>query len=340
MKKIVVTFTDISLKDAGSKAVIDINEILRRKGFDIWNIKANFNSKLSKVNYLLNRLPRKFSVRNLSAVDEVIIQYPLSSILNKKIIKEVRKNSNAKIILIIHDLEALRVNSKNTKRKKREIKLLNSCDGLIVHNVFMKNWLIQHKVSKPMAVIGLFDYLNPQVVDDNFKYDGTVCFAGNIEKSKFLRKIRLTKHELDLYGVTKDKRFPKSVIYKGSHSPDQLPKYLTQNFGLVWDGNSVNTCDGIYGEYMRFNNPHKVSLYISSGIPVIIWDEAALAQIIRQYHLGITIKSLNNLDQILDNVTPEEYANMKKNTILFAHRLRCGANTIACVNKVENLLKL
>ena len=47
------------------------------------------------------------------------------------------------------------------------------------------------------------------------------------------------------------------------------------SFGLVWDGISVETCAGVYGEYLKVNNPHKTSLYLASGIPVIIWKEAA-----------------------------------------------------------------
>ena len=29
------------------------------------------------------------------------------------------------------------------------------------------------------------------------------------------------------------------------------------SFGLVWDGTSKDTCIGGFGEYLKFNNPHK-----------------------------------------------------------------------------------
>lgn len=340
MRKVVISFTDTSLKNAGSKAVIDINSILSKAGFEVWNIQADFNSKFSKLNYLLTKLHRKFNLKTLANVEEVVIQYPLSSILNKIIINKIRKYSNAKIILIIHDLEALRVERGNSSKSAKEIELLNDCDGLVVHNISMKNWLIKEKINKPMSIIGLFDYLNPQPINNSFEYKGTICFAGNIDKSKFLKKINLTNHKLELFGVTKTKDFQNSIIYKGSYLPDQLPKHLTQNFGLVWDGNSTFTCDGIYGEYMRFNNPHKTSLYISSGIPVIIWDKAALAPVIKKYHIGLTVKSLDSLDEILDNVSQEEYKKMKQNTVQLAQKLREGVNTIDSINKLEGILNL
>ena len=58
---------------------------------------------------------------------------------------------------------------------------------------------------------------------------------------------------------------------------------MDQNFGLVWDGTSLDGCNGRYGEYLKFNNPHKTSLYLSCGIPVIIWKEAALADFVEEH---------------------------------------------------------
>ena len=62
---------------------------------------------------------------------------------------------------------------------------------------------------------------------------------------------------------------------------------LFGSFGLVWDGMSSETCKGSFGEYLRINNPHKTSLYLASGIPVIIWSKAALAEFIEKNKCGI-----------------------------------------------------
>lgn len=57
---------------------------------------------------------------------------------------------------------------------------------------------------------------------------------------------------------------------KESLAAEELPGALVQSFGLVWDGNSMDTCTGNYGSYLRINDPHKVSLYLSSGLPIIV----------------------------------------------------------------------
>ena len=128
--------------------------------------------------------------------------------------------------------------------------------------------------------------------------------------------------------------YHENIRYKGNFSPDELPKKLTQNFGLVWDGPDVDSCRGIYGEYMRFNNPHKVSLYLSSGMPIIIWKKAAMAEFIQNNNLGIVVEDLRELDDILDNMTQEEYVNLKKSVIDMSKSLRNGTHTISAMNKL------
>ena len=34
----------------------------------------------------------------------------------------------------------------------------------------------------------------------------------------------------------------------------------------MWDGPSPDTCAGVYGAYLRYNNPHKTSLYLAAGL--------------------------------------------------------------------------
>lgn len=62
---------------------------------------------------------------------------------------------------------------------------------------------------------------------------------------------------------------------------------------------STETCSGSYGKYLRINNPHKVSLYIAAGIPVVIWKEAALCSLIEENALGFGISSLDELEEAL-----------------------------------------
>ena len=136
----------------------------------------------------------------------------------------------------------------------------------------------------------------------------------------------------NLYGVGYTADFP-NLKYMGSFPPDDLPKVLKGSYGLIWDGDSLDTCTGSYGEYLRINNPHTTSLYLSSGIPVVIWKEAALADFVIENNVGIAVDSLENIESILGKVTKEDYDKMKKNAYKLSKKLRSGYFTMNAINK-------
>ena len=122
-------------------------------------------------------------------------------------------------------------------------------------------------------------------------------------KAGYLYQIKKDKHKfaLSLYGsnYAVDKMQMDNATYHGSFKPDELIANLYGAYGLVWDGSSTETCSGSYGKYLRINNPHKVSLYIAAGIPVVIWKEAALCSLIEENALGFGISSLDELEEAL-----------------------------------------
>jgi hypothetical protein len=106
------------------------------------------------------------------------------------------------------------------------------------------------------------------------------------------------------------------------------------SFGLVWDGETTQTCSGTYGEYLRINDPHKASLYLASGMPVIIWKEAALADYILKNGCGIAVDSIEEIPARVKELTPGEYETIRTNTIKIAGRLRGGRYTVRALGKV------
>lgn len=335
MKKAVFTVIDYDKKNnAGPKAKTDIDEILKREDFEIIHQAFNIHSKLRKIMDAYWTIPRLLKNQEY---DELLFQYPTySSFLMKPLIKKLRSKSQ-KFFFIVHDIEALRLFQNNKEYWERERKLLNATDGIIVHNSKMKKWLGDNGVRVPMVVLGIFDYINPQPVNKNNEYTKTVCFAGNLFKSKFLDKIRLHNAKLEIFGSDPSDNYQTGVEYKGQMSPEELPKKLTQNFGLVWDGTELNTCGGKFGNYMRYNDPHKVSLYLSSGLPVIIWDKAALADFIIENKAGIAVSSLQNLDDVLAQISEQEYKIYKENAVKLAEKLRSGFFIKNAVTKLESL---
>ncbi|MBT3589086.1 MAG: hypothetical protein HN507_10605, partial [Flavobacteriaceae bacterium] len=95
-------------------------------------------------------------------------------------------------------------------------------------------------------------------------------------------------------------------------------------FGLVWDGVSTETCSGQYGAYLKYNNPHKTSLYLLSGLPVIVWDKAAIASFILDNNIGFSVSNLNELNDILKNIKYSDYLLMKANVLKVQEQVKIG----------------
>ena len=339
MKKIVITsILERNGKNAGSKAKNDDRDILVKNNFMSLDIVVPEN-RIKKL--FFSKFGVKYIIKE-NIADEYVIQYPLySMIVIENIIKNIRTvNKNAKIIILIHDVESLRQRKGNQTYTNKEIQVFNNVDGIIVHNMSMKKYLENSGVNVPMSEQNLFDYLNDIPLKDNSKYNGDVCFAGNLKKAEFLHKIQLKKVHLNVYGAPQpEPPYKEGIIYKGSFDPNKLPQYLEGNFGLVWDGDSTTTNTGIFGEYTRFNSPHKTSLYLSTGIPVIVWNEAGIAPFIKENNLGIVVERIDDLDEILSQLTPEEYENIRINVQGYAYRIREGKNLLEAVNKLELIIK-
>ena len=337
MKKLMITINEggINNTNAGEKAKDDIIEISRQNGFDqllVNNPKTYVQKLLFLTKSYLGKLKNIYKVN----ADIIVFQYagyfPFTTDVS---LKEIKKyNPYANLYLLIHDIDSLRYPAPQ-KWQKREYKIFNSVNGLIVHNDHMKKWLQEHGITVPIITLKIFDYLTPNAINDN-KFNKKIVFAGNLEKSTFLTKLKV-QTPIELFGPHPASNYPHNIKYLGVKKPAMLSKFLNQSFGLVWDGDSTHNCDGNLGNYERYNDPHKVSLYLSAGLPVIVWRQAAIADFILDHNVGIVIDDLTSLDKVINNISLSDYETMKQNVHTIAEQLRRGEYTRKALNQVEKL---
>ena len=60
---------------------------------------------------------------------------------------------------------------------------------------------------------------------------------------------------------------------------------------------------------------------------MIIWEKAALAEYVLSNHAGITVGSLDEIQTKLEQMTVQEYEELKRNAEILSERLRAGENT-------------
>jgi len=65
-------------------------------------------------------------------------------------------------------------------------------------------------------------------------------------------------------------------------------------------------------------------LYLSLGLPVIVWKEAAIASFVTENQLGFTIGSFDELEKIAENVTENEYKKYVLNIQNLSNKVRTG----------------
>ena len=129
-----------------------------------------------------------------------------------------------------------------------------------------------------------------------------------------------------------------SDSYKGVFPTNEVPFHISGSFGLVWDGDSTESCKGSLGEYLKYNNPHKASLYLASGTPILIWSQAALASFVKENRVGFLIDKLEDIEEILNSITEEQYNELLQNIKPIQQKITKGEYLKDAINKAEDLI--
>lgn len=333
-------------KIGGTKYDEDLLKVFLQMGFEIKYIPLEI-SKIQKIKgfikivlkviFFRNRLyffryPLLYMSKNL-----YYIMYVYQLILYK--IMSISKN---KIGVIISDLDYIR--NEGFKSTYKDIRFLKNFDYIIVHNDTMRDFLIKNGLDKKKLInqeVG--NNLSDEFIVPKRILSKTLVFSGNLTKSKFLSEFNnenIVSYKINLYGIGFNKKNENKILkYKGSYSSEDIVKVLDGSFGVIWDGDSIDACSGYYGEYTKINNPSKFSQYIVAGLPVIAWDKSAVANIIKKYNIGFIVNNLMEIDDILNNLTEEEYNSYLKNVMNLRERIIKGYHFKKAISEVLNIVE-
>ena len=331
MKKIIISINIIDKTKGQSmgggasfKAPHDILEITLKCGYTEHLISVpNHRFKFFTQLVIITKLIQLIFI--YPAKSHLLIQYPCINPRLLKILLPLWKKFYLQTI--IHDINSIRVNGQLSTTENNVLSCFNE---IIVHSNNMKDYLhkslknknIQYKIIDCFPYIAEADSM-PRILSKN------ICFAGNIDKSLFMKDFIHENKDLNLYlyGALKNKDFEKDtkVFYKGVFYPNNI-KNLEGSWGLVWDGDSPKTCNGNWGTYLKIIAPHKFSLYILAGLPLIVWNDSAMATLVKDKEIGITINSLSEISNIIEQITTEQYQIFCRNLRSMQEILTKGTN--------------
>lgn len=316
-----------NLSGASNKAKCDNEDTLQELG--AINLGLPRTIKDSKViAFFLDLLGILRACLLLRKGDILFLQYPIKKYFS--FLCHIARMKGAVTLALIHDIGSIRT---HRLTPQQEVKRLSHSDYLITSNAKMSEWLKEHDMKRTMIPLQLFDYRAPDFNLNEAKtcQQTSVVYAGalHVKKNPFLITLsqELKTWHLTIYGNKAGLQGWTNnpcIEHKGFVTSEEFIHTVNADFGLVWDGDSLSTCSGVFGEYLKWNSPHKVSFYLRAGLPIIIWKEAAVASFIEKEGVGIAINSLKELDTKLQNMTPEAYQEMKKNTAIMAKKLNDG----------------
>ena len=339
---------DSGARNAGNKARNDVEEIVKREGYqpllltvEDWYQMGTVKAQRHKA----KALSKAFA--QLKFGDQLLIQFPMlhHSFFTTRLVRKIQRRG-VQVYFIIHDLEALRYANLDTVPLKHKIRvhlqessLLKVADGVIAHNPIMKSVLVEKGLPEHKLVsLEIFDYLIPNYQEkDGLSKGQPIIVAGNLaqEKAGYLYQLP-ARPAYNLYGVGFDeKRALANETYFGSFLPDELPAALEGGFGLVWDGDSAETCSGVFGEYLRYNNSHKASLYLAAGFPLVVWKQSALSHFVLENGCGIAVESLHDLSQAIEQLDDKDYQDLVEKTKYIGKKIRDGFFLTNALNKLS-----
>jgi hypothetical protein len=333
MEKYILSKRYKNTYDAGSKARIDADKIYEQNGFKVIYL-SHLRFDKFHLYEMLQGLLLPFRLKKACEVHmpiPFILSFPFHSYY---ILKLIRRRAS-RITVLVHDLPYLRYDKRRSVRML-EIAVLQQADEIIVHTKAMADELKNQGVKVPMKILTLFDYLiqtNDIYHEQNIH---SVLFAGNLLKSEFINNLLCEKTwnlNTYLYGKSCPDIDSDNFQYMGAFHPDNVSD-LEGAWGLVWDGDSILTCNSsALGRYLKFNSSHKISLYLVAEKPIIVWRQSSLCDFVREKKIGIIVNSLLEIPDILSKIKERDYDEYVENVKEVAKKLKTGGFLSACLNE-------
>lgn len=337
-----------NVPDGGNKAKSDFKVVFEKMGFKEFDLSIKSKNMFLR-NICKAILPLKLLLKGcyLQENDIVFVQIPTYTLnIFTSVLFFLKKVIKFKLVIIIHDIEKLRrVYKFSSSFYKNEGKYFEVSDAIICHNKKMKSYLIESGIKEDkIFVLGIFDYILSSKKKINMTSPdkkNEINIAGNLDvrRSPYIYELlnsNIEGVELNLYGAfyNKDLVSSNENSYKGCYPSNEIPYILKGGWGLVWDGESINDCIGNIGKYLVYINQHKVSLYIAAGLPVIIWENAGLAEFVKENQIGILVSSLTILKEKIEQVSDESYMEMVEHVMQIRGKLLDGGYAESAIRQV------
>ena len=301
----------------GTKATRDTWYFLSKAGWkslDTTCSGSHYHRALQLVRHLI-------AIHRMRRGSIVLVQFPAYGVTSKFLLRIIMRRLSS--VVLIHDLESLR--GRSVGSSVGHLKYASS----IIYTGALQTQLPHLPI--PSTTLEAWDYrLDPTHQGPNWDPAGPILFAGNLSEKKngWLYQNSSARPRLLLYGNQYRKDFNPNVgdDYRGEFEPDKPNFQGPVSWGLIWEGDSTSrrseSAERKY--YERFNQPHKLSLYLACSLPVIAWRESAIAEFITRHHCGILVDDLEDIGSELQRYSWSDLEQFRQSAARLSGRIRGG----------------
>lgn len=230
------------------------------------------------------------------------------------------KDLRVKLVIFIHDVIPLMFRD-NAYLMPTYMEMFNQADVIIAPSQQMVNRLCEAGLTVEKILIQEFwDHphnlsLNQPVFKKEIFFAGSLTRFPELQNWVYETPLRVFANEL--------KSNPEAnLVIEGWKRNEELLMELSKGgFGLVWN---TQYNDGENVDYYEMNISHKLSTYLAAGIPVIVPNTLSNSHLIEERGLGFAVNSLEEANQLVQNMAPESYQEISSRAQGFAFLLKEG----------------
>lgn len=230
------------------------------------------------------------------------------------------KDLRVKLVIFIHDVIPLMFRD-NAYLMPTYMEMFNQADVIIAPSQQMVNRLCEAGLTVEKILIQEF-WDHPHNLSLNqpvFKKE--IFFAGSLTRFPELQNW-VYETPLRVFANEPKSNPEANLVIEGWKRNEELLMELSKGgFGLVWN---TQYNDGENVDYYEMNISHKLSTYLAAGIPVIVPNTLSNSHLIEERGLGFAVNSLEEANQLVQNMAPESYQEISSRAQGFAFLLKEG----------------
>lgn len=255
--------------------------------------------------------------------DIVLLPFPLYILamnFQKECIDFLKKMKNVKLIAFVLDLHTWLYKGDYNPKTDFLLEQLRTFDLLIVPTKKFAGRLKKEGVSTPMLSFDFLDFIyNGPIKTKNWKQKIYIASGRAISLKNYHGKT-------DIVVIGSSNSTRENITVLPHRKAIELPQIFDGGFGAVDLINNVTTNTNNYDwdSYSAYTSPSKLSLYLASGLPVLVRSDSAVKELVERAGIGLIVDDLNDIDRVFEKLNENDYQKILKKVATYQRAVSTG----------------